>query len=336
MKSAAPLVLRPLLIALLTAAGAAPAHSAPGKSDQVQLSGRPYVRLGGWARANEFALRWLDRDRTLELSNRLARLVFNVDPRLDSRRTRINGVEVWLAFPILCRNGSVFISQLDLEATLAPVLSPPSNPSGLKLKTICLDPGHGGNDPGFILGANEEKQHTLLLAKEVRDQLTRLGFNVVLTRSSDARVPLETRPELARKRGADLFLSLHFNSAGPQHKEVDGVETYCLTPERAFSTNAGGEGDTRGCAGNRHNEKNMLLAYQLQKAIARGLPVEDRGVKRARYEVLREATMPAALIEAGFMSNPAESRRIFDPTYRRQMARAIVDGILAYKRLVKG
>jgi N-acetylmuramoyl-L-alanine amidase len=334
--SAAPRLLPSLLIALLTGAGAVPAQSAAGKSEHVQFAGRPYVRLGGWARAKEFTLRWLERDRSLQLSNRQARVVFNVDPRLDCRRAAINGVEVWLAFPILYRNGAAYISQLDLEDTLAPVLSPPANPPGLKLKTICLDPGHGGSDPGFILGSREEKDYTLLLARELRDQLKRLGFTVVLTRSTDVKVSLDARPEFARKHGADLFLSLHFNSAGPRHKEVDGTEVYCLTPDGAFSTNAGGEGNTRWCAGNRQNEKNMLLAYQLQKALVNNLSVDDRGVKRARYEVLRDATMPAVLIEAGFMSNPAESRRIFDPAYRRQMAQAIVDGILAYKRSVRG
>jgi len=335
-KTAAPQLLPPLLIALLTGAGAAPVQSASGKAEQVQFSGRPYVRLGGWARANEFAVRWRERDRSLLLSNRLARVVFNLDPRLDCRRAAINGIEVWLAFPILSRNGATYISQLDLEDTLAPVLSPHANPPGLKLKTICLDPGHGGNDPGYLLASREEKDYTLQLAQELRDQLKRLGFNVVLTRSTDVKVPLDGRPELARKRGADLFVSLHFNSAGLHHPEVDGTEVYCLTPDGAFSTNAGGEGNPRWCAGNRHNENNMLLAYQIQKALVKNLAVDDRGVKRARYEVLREATMPAVLIEAGFMSNPAERRKIFDPAYRRQMAQAIAEGILAYKRIIRG
>jgi N-acetylmuramoyl-L-alanine amidase len=159
----------------------------------------------------------------------------------------------------------------------------------------------------------------------------------VLTRNSDVKVPLEARPELARKRGADLFVSLHFNAIPRQAREVQGVEVYCLTPEGAYSSNAGGEGDTRWCAGNRHNGKNLLLAYQLQRALTRApLSLEDRSVHRARFQVLREATMPAVLIEGGFMSHPAESRKIFDPDYRRQMAKAIVDGILAYRKAVNG
>ena len=292
--------------------------------------------LSVWARANEFAWRWLERDKTLELSNRLGRLVFNVDPRLDCRKSRINGVTVWLSFPLLCRNGKVYISQLDLSETLGPILSPPGNPGGIRLRTICLDPGHGGKDPGFRVGSKEEKKYTLLLAQEVREQLKRAGFRVFLTRSLDAFVSLDRRTELARKCGADLFVSLHFNATEEAPREVTGVEIFCCTPAGATSTNARGEGDTRWVTGNRNDEKNMLFAYQMQKSYLNHLQLEDRGVKHARFQVLRDAAMPAILIEGGFMSHPIEGRRISDPAYRRQMAGAVVDGILAYKRIVRG
>jgi N-acetylmuramoyl-L-alanine amidase len=298
--------------------------------------GRDYVRLFDWARANGFTTRWLDRDKTLSLSNRVARLVFNVDPRQDTRKAQINGVVVWLAFPVLYQNGTVSISQTDVAGTLRPVLSPPTNTAGLKIKTICIDPGHGGADPGYQVGSFDEKKYTLLLAQEVRAQLKQAGFNVVLTRTTDTYLKPSVRPELAKRHNADLFLSFHFNSDGPQHKEVKGVEVYCLTPEGAFSTNAGGAGDTRSCAGNRLDEKNMLLAYQMQLSLTRSLSTEDRGVHRARFQVLRDSVMPAILIEGGFMSNPVEGRKIFDPNYRRQMARAIVNGVLVYQRAVKG
>jgi N-acetylmuramoyl-L-alanine amidase len=326
-----------LLLALaLTAAPPAAVVAATARPDRSRAPNRQYVRLGDWARANQFAVRWLERDRTLQLSNRTARLVFNVDPRQDSRKAWINGTEVWLAFPVLAQNGIVRITQLDLEKTLAPVLSPPLNRPGLKLKTICLDPGHGGNDPGFVVRSNAEKKYTLLLAMEVREQLRRAGFNVVLTRSTDVKVPLESRPELARKRGADLFVSLHFNAVEEGRGVVQGVEIFACTPAGATSTNARGEGDTSWVNGNSNDGKNLLLAYQLQKAVVRGLRAEDRGVKRARFAVLREATIPAVLIEGGFMSHPREGTKIFDPAYRRQMARAIVDGILNYRNAVRG
>jgi N-acetylmuramoyl-L-alanine amidase len=309
-----------------------PAAAAPGNA---RASGRAYVRLSDWARANRFDVRSPDRGKTLQLSNRWTNLSFNTDPRQDLRRASINGTGVWLAFPIRLQNGTAYISQVDLEKSLTPALSPPASPRGVKIKTICLDAGHGGTDPGFRVGSNEEKKYTLLLSQEVREQLKASGFTVVPTRSTDVKVPLESRIAAARQSRADLFVSLHFN-AFPPVTEVKGVEVYCCTPAGATSFNSGGEGDTRGVAGNRNDEKNFLLAYQVQRAIVKNLQIEDRGIKRARYLVLREATMPAILIEGGFMSNPAEGRKIYDPAWRRQMARAIVEGVLAYQGGVKG
>jgi N-acetylmuramoyl-L-alanine amidase len=295
-----------------------------------------YIQLGEWARANVFAVHWLERDKTIELTGHGSRLTFNVDPRSDARKAQINGVQVWLAMPVLNQNGRVLISQIDLSETLGPVLAPPRSPRGIKIKTICIDPGHGGNDPGFQVGSNDEKKYTFLLAQEARTQLKAAGFNVVFTRNTDVKIPLEERPVIARKAGADLFVSLHFNATEQGRNDVKGTEIFCLTPAGAFSTNARGEGDTRWVIGNRNDEKNMLLAYQMQKSYEKNLGVEDRGVKRARFQVLREATMPAILIEGGFMSHPAEGKKIYDPVYRKQMARAIVEGILAYQKAIKG
>ena len=283
-----------------------------------------------------FSVHWLERDKTVELSRRGIQLTFNVDSRSDARRAQINGVQVWLALPILYQNGRALISQIDLSETLGPILSPPKNPRGFNIDTICIDPGHGGNDPGFQVGSNDEKKYTLLLAQEVRAQLKAAGFKVVLTRTTDVKIPLEDRPAIARRNGADLFVSLHFNATEQGRNDVKGTEIFCLTPAGAFSTNARGEGDTRWVTGNRNDEKNMLLAYQMQKSYEKNLGIEDRGVKRARFQVLREATMPAILIEGGFMSHPAEGRKIFDPAYRKQMAKSVVEGIVAYKRITKG
>ena len=117
--------------------------------------------------------------------------------------------------------------------------------------------------------------------------------------------------------------------------QVSGIGTFCVTPAGAHSTNAGGKGDARWVTGNAHDEKGMVLAYQVQKSLTEDLHCDDRGVRRARYQVLREARMPAILIEGGFLSNPAEGRKIAEASYRRRMARAIAQGILAYQRIVK-
>lgn len=295
-----------------------------------------YVRLNEWARANVFSVRWLERDRTVELAREGTRLTFNVDSRSDARKARINGVQVWLAFPILYQNGSALISQIDLSDTISPILVPRTNAQGIRVKTICIDPGHGGNDPGYQVGSNDEKKYTLLLAQETRAQLKAAGFSVVLTRTTDVKIPLEDRAAVARNSRTDLFISLHFNASETDRNQVKGTEIFCCTPAGAASTNARGEGDTRWVVGNRYDERNVLLAYEMQKSYANNLGVEDRGVKRARFQVLRDASVPAILIEGGFMSHPAEGKKIYDAAYRKQMAHAIVQGVMAYKKAVRG
>ena len=109
-----------------------------------------------------------------------------------------------------------------------------------------------------------------------------------------------------------------------------------MTPQRASSTNARGEGGSSGAySGNLNNAKNMLLAFQIQKAITESTGSEDRGVKRARFQVLRDAVMPAVLIEGGFMSNPAEAKKIYSAVWRKQMAQSIAAGIAGYRKLVE-
>jgi N-acetylmuramoyl-L-alanine amidase len=318
-----------LLLMLLAVAVAGRAFGAPRTAEPAPVSGPAYVRLIDWAKANRLEIQWLKQDETLLLTNHSSKVVLAVD----SREAQINGVAVWLLFPVAAHNGAVWLAQLDVDLTLRPLLSPPRSRSGVRVKTVCLDPGHGGKDPGNRVGSNQEKQYTLLLAKELRAQLTRAGFKVSLTRTADAFIELPARPELAKRRGADVFVSLHFNAADTGRNSVQGAEVYCLTPAGASSTNARGEGAGAGAfPGNRHNDLNLFLAYQVQKALTRELAVEDRGVRRARFAVLRDAAMPAVLIEAGFMSHPVEGRKIFTSAYRQKMARAIVEGLLAYKR----
>jgi N-acetylmuramoyl-L-alanine amidase len=201
-----------------------------------------------------------------------------------------------------------------------------------------LDPGHGGKDVGNRVGRffpHYEKTYTLALGLELRRQLQLAGFHVVLTRDKDVYPELPVRPDIANHQGADLFVSLHFNSSPTDAANVQGPETYCITPMGAASSNdSEGVGAGHGaCAANRFEDKSLLLAYQVQRSLVRNLGVTDRSVRRARFEVLRTAEMPAILIEGGYMSHPVEGRKIFDAGWRRQMAAAIVRGIQSYQKL---
>jgi len=317
------------LALLLALTGSSAGQKTAGAARLTRVPGQAYVRLTDWVSCHGLKGRWVKADETLELSNSASRIVLT----LDSRQSQINGVAVWLFFPVVAQDGAVWLSRLDADLTLQPLLRPPRGQAGTRVKTVCLDPGHGGKDPGNHVGANQEKRYTLLLAQEVRKQLARAGLKVTLTRSSDTLLELPDRPALAKRKKADLFVSLHFNAAGNDRGSVRGAEVFCLTPAGLASTNADGKGASADSfIGNRNNSLNLFLAYQMQKALIHNLAVEDRGVRRARFAVLRDATMPAVLIEAGFMSHPTEGGKIFTAAYRQQIARAIVEGLLAYKK----
>lgn len=303
--------------------------STAARLDRIQLYGKEYLRLSDWAASRGLDLRGT-RKEEVQLTNARTRLVFNVD----SRKAEVNGVTISLSLPVAARNGLYYISPLDLHTALNPLLSPPRNPPGKIVKTICLDPGHGGKDPGNLNGRQQEKRYTLLLAEELRELLLEANLKVVMTRTTDRYPDLPARAQTANRSAADVFVSLHFNAA--DSPSAKGVEVYCMTPAGASSTNARGEGAGAGSfPGNRNDQKNMLLAYNVQRTLIRSLPTEDRGVHRARFQVLREVEMPAILIEGGFMSHPVEGKKLTDWAYRRQMAKAIVQGILAYKKTVE-
>ena len=301
------------------------------KPERFSVSGKEYVRLDQWARANSFTWKWVSKNEA-QVSSRWTRMQFTTD----SKRMIFNGVNVLLSEPVRNQNGFPCIANIDLTTAINPLLFPPKNRPSDAIKSICIDPGHGGKDTGYLVGRELEKKYTLLLAKELGDQLRQAGYSVSFTRTTDNFVDLPVRPDLARRRGADLFISLHFNSAGHTSSDIRGVEVYCMTPQRASSTNARGEGGSSGAfAGNANNARNMLLAYQVQKAVTQGTGLEDRGVKRARFAVLRGAEMPAVLIEGGFMSNPAEAKKIYSAPWRKQMATAIANGISNYRKLIE-
>jgi N-acetylmuramoyl-L-alanine amidase len=314
-----------LLVALLClasfAAGAAPTY----------INGRSFTSLTDWARNYGFAQVGFQRKGELEFTNRTGTLIFNVD----SRTAQVNGVNVALSYPITNFRETAMIAQPDLDTALRPLLHPPFVPIGKKAFTICLDPGHGGKDSGNRVTFHFEKIYTLALASELKDQLNKCGFNVILTRTKDQFVELPVRPDIANRRGADLFISLHFNATEVGRDEVQGPETYCITPVGASSTNARGEGANYGpTPANRVESRSVVLAYQVQKSLVRNLSCPDRGVRRARFAVLRDAEMPAILIESGYMTHPVEGRKIFDSNYRRQLALAIARGIQNYEKLI--
>ncbi len=314
--------LLPLLIAL--AFSRAPAAAA-------YINGQNYVDISDWARKYGFHLVH-DGKRNSALYQKNSASVEFVK---GSHTAIINGVDVVLSFPVAVDKSAFLASGLDLSKTVEPLLFPWRADDG-KIKTIVIDPGHGGKDPGNRIGPHSEKTYTLLLANELSRQLKAAGFRVILTRTKDIYMDLENRPAVANRHDADLFVSLHFNATSGGKNSVAGAETYCITPVGASSSNAQGRGASYGrTTANASETESLLLAYEVQKALTKNLGAEDRGVRRARFAVLRDAKMPAILVESGYMTHPTEGKKIFTAEYRKQIAAAITKGILDFQRLTK-
>lgn len=241
-----------------------------------------------------------------------------------------DGLEVRLGFTPQLIDGQVWLHSLDLQKNLGPLVT---GGEGISRRSgvIVLDPGHGGTSPGARSSHNGawEKDYTLDWALRLRQLLAAQGWQVLLTRTNDTDVALADRVAFADQSRADLFLSLHFNSSGGGNHQA-GLETYCLTPTGMGShvTRHYEDDATLVFPNNAFDEPNLLLAVRLHRAMLRATGQTDRGVRRARFlTVLRGQQRPAVLLEGGYLSNPAEARRIADWNFRQQLAAAVADAL---------
>ena len=222
--------LKKALAALVFVFGLTLAQAAQQKFEAVRLMEQDYIPLANWAGVNNLDWFWLDGDKRVEATNSSTRLVFEVN----SDQAEINGVRVKLSFPLIVEKEIPLIAQFDLDTAIAPLLFPHRFSEARPVRTICLDPGHGGKDSGNRVGLHFEKNYTLPLALELHGQLQKAGYNVIMTRTADEYVTLADRPALANRRGADLFVSLHFNATPSGRDEAEGPEIYCITPVGAI------------------------------------------------------------------------------------------------------
>ena len=173
---------------------------------------------------------------------------------------------------------------------------------------IVIDPGHGGpTDLGGVgLGGLREKDIVLPISLEVAQILEQNDIQVVMTRKTDRDLDLPPRSELANRVGADLFVSIHANAISMSRPDVNGLETF-------------------------YYQSGHVLARYIQNSMLEAFPtMKNRGVKRARFHVLRHTKMPAALVEVGFVTGNYDSLILADPRQHSRMAQAIARGILKY------
>ena len=170
---------------------------------------------------------------------------------------------------------------------------------------VMIDPGHGGQDSGAVgIGGLQEKDVILAISQRVAALLEQQGIHAILTRTSDYFVDLAPRVEMAKQNRVDLFVSIHANSID-NRPDVNGLETYYF-------------------------DRGERLAQTIHNNILQSIDIKDRGVRKARFYVLRNNPMPAVLVEVGFVTGERDAARLATAAYENQMAQAIANGILQY------
>lgn len=301
-----------------------PSASAAFKIRTVHVGADRYLLFADVARF--YGMTYSETGGSVECRSRYSLMRFTVR----DRRAQVNGVKVMLAMAVKSDGRNALLSEIDFRRTIDPILRTKVL-SGRGLRTIVIDPGHGGADSGANGDRSQEKSINLAVAKLVAYNLKRMGYGVYMTRDSDRKVSLQTRVAAAARLKPDVFVSLHVNSGPPSAK---GIETFAVTPVGTTSTHSSEE-KTKPTPGNLHDRENTRLAYELQKNLLGQTRAADRGVKRANFVVIRDAPCPSALVEMGFISNSREESRLLTRSYQRQLAGGIVYGIIAYDKALR-
>ena len=319
-----------MLLALGIGLASPPAASAQVRTlKAVTYAGKRYVALKDLAAMYALPLT-MPGGKALLIRGQYTSLQFTAD----GREAMLNGSKVWLHVPIIKVRGNWSISDADAQYVVDPLVRPSAYLGARGARTVVLDAGHGGKDPGTMSRSGyKEKDLALDIVLRVKAHLAAAGIRVVLTRDSDRFWELEDRPYLASRGGGDLFVSLHMNSA--LSRSVQGIETFVTAAENCPPTAESKLGGRYPAVpNNQFNHSNTVLGNQLQRAVIGISRAEDRGLKHARFVVLRNSAMPAALIECGFLSNAQEAQKLATPSYRETVALGIAQGILNYFALV--
>jgi len=301
-------------------------------SASIKIDGLDYVPVSDLQRRASLKGVWLKKNEQLLLKND----AWQIELTVDSRESQINGLRLLLGAPCRMEHRAMYLSRVDADRVIGAVICPGYQQSVVPvLRVIAIDPGHGGVDNGTSnkkLGLLEKT-----LALDVAGRLGKLlrtdGYQVVFTRETDTKVELPIRAATANISGADLFVSIHFNSLSPDSK-TSGMELFTFAPATIRATDNWGakvvEVENESSPGNRFDHWNSVLAFAMQREVLTNLKIFDRGKKFAHWGVLRPLNCPGILIEPGFLSNEAEAKKIATPEYRQEIAEAIAKGIRDY------
>lgn len=252
---------------------------------------------------------------TRAVGNGTITLIFGPGPR----ELSIHGLHCSLSHPTRPDDkGDILVSKTDLLKLIDPVLRPTYITGRKLIKTVVIDPGHGGHDSGTVTDYTREAHVALMVASKLAGELRQRGLEVKLTREVNQHVSDQSRLDLANQTPDSLFISLHLNSG---RSDVSGVETYTVAPSSPGET---------GRPANEHDAANAALAVALQAALVHKAQAKDGGCRRAQYSLLSSLNCPAALVELGYATNEAEAELLNSDEYQSKLALALADGIAAF------
>ncbi|MDF7799753.1 N-acetylmuramoyl-L-alanine amidase [Pontiellaceae bacterium B1224] len=254
----------------------------------------------------------------------------------NSRRAWINGVMIWLHEPCRKYGNEWTIREVDFKKAIDPILRSYAYAPKRLPRLVVIDPGHGGSDPGASGSKSNirEKEVVLDISYRVRKLLEAKNIKVRMTRTGDTLPGLDARTAYAAKVGADVFISIHADGAGSP--QAHGVETFITSAAGYDSSNFYGQGgDKEAQRNNAYDAANAILGFSLQSNLVNMSKREDRGLRRARFSVIKKAPCPSALVECGFLTNPDEESLLNSASYRESVARGIANGVLGYFTLIK-
>lgn len=318
------------LVTVFVLAGTGGVEAGTMKWEVTTCAGRRYVPVDNVAAFYQMRMQVAGKKFTL------VRGSSRIEGTAGARFLMINGVKYVLCFPMETRGGETLISAMDVTKIIEPVLRPQKIKNATAVKTVILDPGHGGHDSGATGRMGVEKEAALDVALRTKRHLEKKGFDVKLTRSRDLFIPLDGRSAYANKYQNAIFVSIHFNKS--RGSSGTGIETYCLAPRGVPSMDEEhlSYSDLKRHPGHARDPENIALATAIHSAMVRNLNLPDRGIKRARFHVIRETAIPSILVEGGFMNNPLDSRMIASSAYRERMAASIAHGVDLFRAKVNG
>ena len=253
------------------------------------------------------------------LGNGEVELVFGPAPR----ELYIQGRLCALSHPVQeDASGDLLVSRTDVLQVIEPVLRPTYIANRRAVRTVVIDPAHGGHDTGTVTAYAREADVALAVATRLGSELRKRGYEVLLTQEQNQYQSPQVRVDKANEAPAAIFLSLHLNSG---RSDMKGAQTYTLAPC---------EKNEKPLPGHEFSQSSMALAMALQSAMVEKAGAADGGCRRAHYSPLNSLRCPSVMLELGYATNPEEGTRLSSEEYQLKVVNALAEGVDSYARVM--